>query len=66
MYNVPASAARIACSMVKRVVANVLIPTCLSFLQAWSPSQVAGILIQRRNISKSGANFRQSASIPLK
>lgn len=53
-----------ACSMVNRVVARVLIPRVVSSRYAWSPSYVAATLIQRRWIGKLGAIREVKAAVP--
>ena len=65
IYMQPASAASTACSIVKRVVAKVLIPMLLNWRQAWRPSQVETTLTQSLDMSKLGSNRRQRLTIPI-
>ena len=61
----PVSAARIACSKVKMVVANVLMFISFNCRHAWRPSQVAGTLMQSLARSKEGCSFRVIACMPI-
>ena len=60
-----ASAAKIACSMVNRVVARVPIPSTLNFLHACRPSHVEGTFTHSLDISKSGCSRWQRLDIPV-
>ena len=58
------SPAKAACSMLKSVVAKVVIPSFSKNLHACSPSHVLGIFRQIRLVSKSGSRCLKMEIIP--